>query len=236
MLIRIFSLAFVLAMLAIIAASSSSFAWPSEVVSPPESGRTEVSIFVPTVPNAPQREGYCWTDSIAVTRAGAWRCMIGNSIADPCFSIAEFSDAVVCGANPANSTEGFLLRLTKPLPPTDGVTSPPPAPSPWMVVLAIGGGQVPGPYAMPPPKTFCSALTGTSPVVDGLAVPFLCWEVNVQSKPKLGDTQIGLLGDFSRGKIWTVTEVYFVKNTIIGSNQPFKLTQKKTIALERVWE
>jgi hypothetical protein len=234
MLIRILSFAFVLAMLAIVAASSPSFAWVSEVVSPPDSGRTEVNIFVPTVPNAPQREGYCWTESIAVSRSGAWRCMIGNSIADPCFSIAELSDAVVCGANPATSDAGFLLRLTKPLPPTNGVALPPP--SPWMVVLAIGGGQVPGPYAMPPPKTFCSALTGTSPIVDGLAVPFLCWEVNVQSKPKLGDTQIGLLGDFSPGKIWTVTEVYFVKNPIPGSKQPFKLTEKKTIALERVWQ
>jgi hypothetical protein len=232
--IRILSFTFALAMFAVVAAASPSFAWPSEVVSPPSSGRTEVCIFVPTVPNAPQREGYCWTDSIAVTRAGAWRCMIGNTIADPCFSIAEFSDAVVCGANPATSTAGFLLRLTQALPPTSGVALPPP--SPWMVVLAIGGGQVPGPYAMPPPKTFCSVLTGTSPVVDGQAVPFLCWEENVESKPKLGDTQIGLLGDFSPGKIWTVTEVYFVKNPIPGSKQPFKLTEKKTIALDRVWE
>jgi hypothetical protein len=232
--IRIFSITFAVAMIAIIATTSPSFAWPSEVVAAPSLGRTEVIIFTPTVPNAPQRQGYCWTESIAVTRVGAWRCMIGNIIADPCFSSAEFSDAVVCGANPATSDAGFLLRLTQPLPPTSGVALPPP--SPWMVELAIGQNQVPGPYAMPPPKTYCSVLTGTSAVVNGQAVPFLCWENNIDSKPKLGDTQIGLLGDFSPGKIWTVTEVYFVKNPVPGAKQPFRLTEKKTIALERIWE
>ena len=206
-----------------------------EGVAASSTGRTEVTIFKPAVPNGPSREGNCWTSSIALPRPGAWRCMIGNGIEDPCFTTADVSDAVVCGANPATSDAGFLLHLTQPLPKPDAYT--PPAPSPWIVQLAIGQGQVPGPYAMPPPKTYCSRLTGTMPVVEGLAVPFSCWEAHVESKPRLGDTQIGLLDDFKPGRIWTVTEITFEVDPKPPPNQPpFKLTGKKTIALEKVWE
>jgi hypothetical protein len=214
--------------------ATTAFAWPAEeVVAAPSTGRTEVSIFNPPVPNAPVREGYCWTSSIAARRAGAWRCTIGNAIQDPCFSTPDISNSVICGANPATSDTGFLMRLTKPLPAANVAASP----APWIVELAIGQGQVPGPYAMPPPKTYCSPLTGTMPLVDGLAVPYACWEAHVESKPQLGDTQIGLLGDFNSGKVWTVTEVTFVANPKAGPNQPpFKLTGRKTIALEKIWE
>ncbi len=206
-----------------------------EVVAAPSLGSTEVITYKPAVPNAPSRDGSCWTSSIALPRAGAWRCMIGNGIEDPCFSTADVSNAVICGANPATSDAGFLLRLTKPLPPPDAHTSS--APSPWMVQLAIGQGQVPGPYAMPPPMTYCSRMTGTMAMVDGQPVPFSCWEAHVESQPKLGDTQIGLLDDFKPGPIWTVTEVTFVLDPKPAPNQaPFKLTGKKTIALEKVWE
>ena len=215
-------------------AARAAFAWPAdEVVAAPSTGATEVVRFTPAVPNAPVRQGYCWTPSIAAHRVDAWRCMIGNFIEDPCFTTREVSDAVICGANPATKEAGFVLRLTKPLPPPDNN----PKPAPWIVELAIGQNQVPGPFAMPPPKTYCSALTGTIPVVDGVGVPYSCWEANVESQPKLGDTQIGLLGDFSSGKVWTVTEVTFVANRAVGANQPpFKLTGRRTIALEKIWE
>jgi hypothetical protein len=206
-----------------------------EVVAAPSTGRTEVIAFNPAVPNTPPRDGDCWVRSIALPRAGAWRCTIGNAIQDPCLTTPEASNVVICGANPATSAPGFLVRLSKPLPAVPAATPPPP--SPWMVELAIGQGQVPGPYALPPPKTFCERMTGTMAVVDGLAVPFSCWEANVESKPKLGDTQIGLLGDFNPGPVWTVTEVTFVVNQRPAPNQPpFKLTGRKIIALEKVWE
>jgi hypothetical protein len=209
-------------------------AFPAEeVVAAPSKGRTEVIAFQPAMPKGPTREGSCWTSSIALPRPGAWRCMIGNGIEDPCFTTAEVSSALICGANPATSDAGFLLKLTKPLPAPDAH----PAPSPWIVQLAIGQGQVPGPYAMPPPKTYCSRMTGTMAVVDGRPVPFSCWEAQVESQPKLGDTQIGLLGDFKPGGVWTVTEVTFAVDPRPAPNQPpFKLTSKKTIALEKVWE
>src|ERR1700736_4291497 len=135
---------FVATMIYCLVAVVRAGAWPAEeVVAPPSTGRTEVIMFTPAVPNAPQRQGYCWTSSIALARAGGWRCMIGNVIEDPCFSTPDFSDAVICGANPATSDAGFLLRSTKPLPATSAVALPPP--SPWMVELAIGQNQVPGP-------------------------------------------------------------------------------------------
>jgi hypothetical protein len=224
--------AFAVAMFACLAAT----AWGAEeVVAAPSSGRTEVISFTPAMPNAPSRTGSCWTPSIALPRAGAWRCMIGNRIEDPCFVTAEVADAVICGANPATGDPGFLMKLIKPLPAASAVT--PSKPSPWIVELAIGQGQAPGPYAMPPPKTYCSPLTGTLPLVDGLVIPYSCWEAHVESKPKLGDTQIGLLADFKPGAVWTVTEVTFAMNPKAGPNQPpFKLTGKKAIALEKVWE
>lgn len=211
-------------------------AFPAEeVVAAPSTGHTEVVTFQPALPKGPTREGSCWTSSVALPRAGAWRCMIGNGIEDPCFTIDGVSDAVICGANPATSDAGFVMKLLKPLPAPEAHT--PPAPSPWIVQLAIGQGQVPGPYAMPPPKTYCSRMTGTMAVVDGQPVPFSCWEAHVESQPKLGDTQIGLLGDFKPGVVWTVTEVTFVIDSRPAPNQPpFKLTGKKTIALEKIWE
>jgi hypothetical protein len=218
--------------------AATAGAWPlQEPVAAPSGRRTQVIVFTPTVPNAPARNGSCWTPSIALRRAGAWRCMIGNAIQDPCFTTPDVSDAVICGANPSTSEVGFLMRLTKPLPAVVPASSA--QPSPWIVQLAVGQGPESGPYAMPPRKTYCSAVTGTMPMVDGLALPYLCWEANVESKPKLGDTQIGLLSDFNviGGRVWTVTEISFVANPNTAPNQPpFKLTQRKIIALEKVWQ
>ena len=90
---------------------------------------------------------------------------------------------------------------------------------------------------MPPPKTYCVASTGTVPVIDDQPVRYSCWQHAVQSKPNLGDTQIGLLDDFKPGPVWTVTEVSFKAEQKPSPDQPpFKLVQKRTIALERVWK
>jgi hypothetical protein len=78
--------------------------------------KTEVNLFRPAVPKGPSRSGECWTDSIAVSRPGGWRCMMGNEIYDPCFSSAGLAGGVVCDANPAKGSGGFILKLTKPLP------------------------------------------------------------------------------------------------------------------------
>src|ERR1700722_17288946 len=51
-----------------------------EPVSPLTVSETSVTRFIPTVPSGDVRKGMCWTESIAVSRSGAWRCMVGNGI------------------------------------------------------------------------------------------------------------------------------------------------------------
>ena len=83
---------------------------------------TQVTWFAPSVPSGPIQEGSCWTRSIAGDRPGAWRCMIGNGIHDPCFQVAPMENEVICDANPVLGKSGFVMKLTTPLP---LVTAPP---------------------------------------------------------------------------------------------------------------
>src|SRR5260370_39158208 len=95
----------------------------SALAQPPVSSlsMTETSIvhFVPPVPANDTREGSCWTNSIAVpARHDAYRCMVENGIHDPCFIVPPNHDRLLCDADPALKTDGFLLKLIKPLPRT----------------------------------------------------------------------------------------------------------------------
>jgi hypothetical protein len=58
--------------------------------------------------------GYCWVGSIASARSDAFRCMTGNSIHDPCFTLSP--QQVACPEN-ATQNSGIVIALTKPLPP-----------------------------------------------------------------------------------------------------------------------
>ncbi len=77
-------------------------------------------------------DGNCWTSSIASTRKDAYRCMSGNSIYDPCFTIDRKS--VACPTD-LSAGRGIVLDLTKPLPPPE---SPLPAPQAFEMVLQSG--------------------------------------------------------------------------------------------------
>ncbi len=70
---------------------------PTAVAAPTQ---TQVILFQPPVPADVEEGGRCWTDSIAVNRAGAWRCMRENFIYDPCFAVAGQPRQVICGADP----------------------------------------------------------------------------------------------------------------------------------------
>ncbi len=149
-------------------------------VAAPSNGRTQVIVFTPTVPNAPAREGYCWTSSIALHRADAWRCMIGNAIEDPCFATPDVSDAVICRANPATSaTPAFLLRLDQAASFGQYCRSSIVAAA---VAIAMdsrtrdrpGNPQVPSPYASAAAEDLLLAgHRRILPLVDGLALPYL---------------------------------------------------------------
>lgn len=85
-------------------------------------------------------KGYCWTESLAVMRTDAFRCMIGNNIMDPCFMTSN--KTVNCPEN-MDKNSGVTIALTKPLPKNMSKKSG----NPWRFMLA--GGVV------------CNAGTGT---------------------------------------------------------------------------
>lgn len=87
-------------------------------------------------------KGSCWTSSVASTRSDAFRCMIGNSIMDPCFKLS--ARAVACPQNVVANT-GVIINLTKPLP----QANPKSAAKPWRFQVAGGSGIM------------CNAGTGT---------------------------------------------------------------------------
>lgn len=96
---------------------------------------TKVVVFQPSSTIDKEREGYCWFISIAVQRPGAWRCMVGDEIHDPCFSSSEDPETIICGTSPISSDHGFKLKLTQPLP--EAVPAPQDR-HPWLLELADG--------------------------------------------------------------------------------------------------
>ncbi len=75
--------------------------------------------------------GHCWTTSIASRRSDAYRCMVANSIYDPCFSSG--AKTVACPTDVA-ANSGVRITLTRPLPQsnTGNVRNA------WMMQLAGG--------------------------------------------------------------------------------------------------
>ncbi len=141
---------------------------------------TSVIKFEPAVPAGDVREGSCWTESIAVSRSGAWRCTVGNGISDPCFTIPANRKQLICGANPALKTNGFVLKLTKSLP---KLSLPDRKPVPWLFRLAD--------------NSICEAMTGTLSPVNGEPARWSCAIHNRdQIRPR------GVVTALAPGRIW----------------------------------
>ncbi len=145
--------------------------------------RTEVVVFMPAIPTGETQQGACWTRSIALDRPGAWRCMAGNSIHDPCFQVPPHHDEVVCGANPALRKTGFVMKLSKPLP-AEAPTSLGAAASWWIMQLADG--------------SVCEPFTGTLSQVNGEIARWFC------VKPGPGQPTTTLVTKVNQGTTWTV--------------------------------
>lgn len=133
---------------------------------------TSVVRFEPTIP-AEVQEGTCFTSSIAAPRAGAWRCMVENTIHDPCFTAADGA-TLVCGADPIEGTAGFQLKLTEPLPAADLPTDLPPMA--WLLRLSDG--------------SVCNFATGATGAVGDKRANYLCSDQSVI----LGDLQVNDAG------------------------------------------
>ncbi len=174
--------------------------------------QTEVITFAPPLPIGPVREGSCWTNSIAVTRPGAYRCMVGNSIEDPCFAVATNRDKLVCGANPVMKRDGFVLKLTKPLP---AETQPPTVqPEPWMMKLADGSS--------------CVAMTGTLVAVNGEPARWSC-ALHVRDQIR----RMGVVAKMTPGKVWTAER--FAESAVAPGNGSRKVIGE-TIPIKTIWQ
>jgi len=184
---------------------------------------TEVIVFQPPRPSGVVHEGRCWTESIAVSRPGAWRCMEDNSISDPCFEVRGNLGEVVCDANPADGSAGFVMKLTESLPKPEGHPSPESPASPWIIELADG--------------TLCQAATGTMAAIGDQAVRYPCAppasEGTAAHQPAI---EVGVLDNLKPGKIWIADEVWFTVEATANSGSPFKLVKRKAVSVRRVWE
>ena len=137
---------------------------------------TEVIQFTPAIPTGPAQSGSCWENSVAVSRDGAWRCTMGNDIADPCFAVGE-KPTIVCGADPSANEAGFIVNLTEPLPKSYIPAQARQAYRGWLIRLTDG--------------TVCGFATGATTVVNGERANYLCTDRSV------------ILGDLKPGRVWT---------------------------------
>ncbi|MDO8431698.1 MAG: hypothetical protein Q7S58_04725 [Candidatus Binatus sp.] len=175
--------------------------------------KTEVITFAPPLPTGSAREGSCWTTSIAVTRPGAYRCMVGNSIEDPCFAVPPNRDKLVCGANPILKQDGFVLKLTKPLP-TD-VPPPSVSPQPWIIKLADGSS--------------CVAMTGTLVAVNGEPARWSC-AIHIRDQIR----RMGVITTITPGKIWTAER--FAESAIANPASGARRVTGETLPIKTIWE
>ncbi len=119
----------------------------------------------------------CWVSSLAAPRANAWRCMVVNTIYDPCFSTSTQASYVICDANPTGDTRGLKAILAHPLP----ASSPSSGTQAWMMRLADG--------------PVCSFMTGASGIIGGERINYGCTDGALV----IGTPQIG--------SVWMVKEV-----------------------------
>ena len=109
----------------------------------------------PSVTNA---SGYCFTSSNVTRRNDAWRCFVGNSLYDPCFS-SQFAFGVVVCPIPWQD-KGTEIHLTKPLPKSGSRPAPSLSLQPWAVETVSG--------------SFCTLSSGASRVVQGHRLNYFC--------------------------------------------------------------
>jgi hypothetical protein len=150
----------------VVLAGCTSTSRPAPSGSQPSSAfdATVVTKFTPyssagalTATVAAHGSGRCWTASIVVPVAGAYRCIVGNDIADPCFAPPHPSTPVTVACLPDPWSGARVVTLTEPLPVTRPIGN---AARPWAVQLANGA--------------LCVASTGTVQVVHGVSLNLLC--------------------------------------------------------------
>lgn len=171
---------------------------------------TQIITFNPHKPTGKPQEGYCWTNSLMVARDDAWRCMIGNLVQDPCFSISHDAEHVICGASPIKNSAGFSLKLTKPLPEITNSDIPL---EPWLIELVD--------------ESICTSRTGTLIFVNKKPLKYSC------SCPahKTCEVSSGILNIDKKHKLWEAHKICY---TLAGKT--IAIVNDSRIAIKRAWQ
>jgi hypothetical protein len=104
--------------------------------------------------------GFCWTSSLADGRSDAFRCMVKNTIYDPCFAWPSGSGRfVLCPAWPPDSPRVIRIDLTRKLPAPNPAGNPTRYP-PWAVQTDTG--------------EWCAMITGASGEIAGMRIEYGC--------------------------------------------------------------
>jgi hypothetical protein len=116
---------------------------------------------------AATQTGSCFSTSSATTASGAYRCIVGNSLYDPCFADAASGAGQVACPNPQNPDSVVVIKLTGQLPiPATAAGSPV---IPWLLVLANG--------------QTCQTITGTGGTLGGKNEIYGCPAGGVYGQP-----------------------------------------------------
>lgn len=174
-------------------------------------------ISVALLASGPTRTGSCWTGSVAVNSANAWRCTVGNEIHDPCFTAGSNRSELVCDFDPATGQGGFNLKLTKPLPNAAADRGPT---RPWILQFADG--------------ELCRPYTGTMPITDKGGIAYYCTQPGDKSGlPE--ECDVGLLADsLKEGRIWTATRVTYCRSP--ESKTGVAARKVETVPIETLWQ
>jgi hypothetical protein len=157
------------------------------------------------------RTGYCSTASLAQPfRQDAFKCFVGTSVFDPCFSSIQ-KDKVVCQMNPLLTNNIFVINLIKPLP---QITLPKIIKDNWAWFVELEDG------------VFCSPYTGAKTLVDKKMAYYGC-----RSSVK-GDMTV-LIGDLTKGDAWTAKEVILMKDSA-GTGWDTKFSG--VVKIKKVWQ
>jgi len=177
--------------------------------------KTKLIYFKPTVTPAEEKIGFCWMNSAILNRSDAWRCMVKDSIHDPCFLIGA-SGRVVCEVDPNKNQDGFALKLFKPLAPSGTSLKETPDSKEgdfWLIKLADG--------------RVCSPYSGTRPIIKvkdkGELLKYNC--------ENSSNGKSGLVAIDGTKKLWQAIEVNY-----IDTQDRVKITESKVVKLQTVWQ
>jgi hypothetical protein len=173
--------------------------------------QTEVINFQPITSQTHEKQGVCWTNSIALTRPDAWRCSVNNEIYDPCFTTKN-PNILICGADPIENSKSFPLKLKEALPKPDKKQAK--ENNAWIIELSNGA--------------LCNPYTGTMPILNDRDKPIaLQYGCNNLENNKLS----GLLdGSVKPGKIWHTKQVIYTMQ-----KHKVKTLKIQDVKIKKIW-